>query len=60
VTDVQTREARPVPRPLLRLSWAPHRAIYRASVGVAIVGYYDDGPKLMTLAMNGRADAEPA
>jgi F420H(2)-dependent quinone reductase len=27
---------------------------------VAIVGYYEDGPNLITLAMNGWADAEPA
>lgn len=27
---------------------------------VAIVGYYVDGPNLVTLAMNGWADAEPA
>lgn len=26
----------------------------------AIVGYYDDGPNLVTVAMNGWADAEPA
>jgi deazaflavin-dependent oxidoreductase (nitroreductase family) len=27
---------------------------------VAIVGYYEDGPNLVTLAMNGWADTEPA
>jgi len=27
---------------------------------VAMVGYYEDGPNLVTLAMNGWADAEPA
>jgi len=27
---------------------------------VAMVGYYEDGPNLITLAMNGWADAEPA
>jgi deazaflavin-dependent oxidoreductase (nitroreductase family) len=27
---------------------------------VAIVGYYEDGPNLVTLAMNGWADPEPA
>jgi deazaflavin-dependent oxidoreductase (nitroreductase family) len=27
---------------------------------VAIVGYWEDGPNLVTLAMNGWADAEPA
>ena len=27
---------------------------------VAIVGYYEDGPDLVTLAMNGWADTEPA
>jgi deazaflavin-dependent oxidoreductase (nitroreductase family) len=27
---------------------------------VAILGYYEDGPNLVTMAMNGWADAEPA
>jgi deazaflavin-dependent oxidoreductase (nitroreductase family) len=27
---------------------------------VAIVGYYEDGPNLVTMAMNGWADADPA
>jgi deazaflavin-dependent oxidoreductase (nitroreductase family) len=27
---------------------------------IAIVGYFEDGPNLVTLAMNGWADAEPA
>jgi deazaflavin-dependent oxidoreductase (nitroreductase family) len=27
---------------------------------IAILGYYEDGPNLVTLAMNGWADAEPA
>ncbi len=27
---------------------------------VAIVGYYEDGPNLVTMAMNGWADTEPA
>jgi hypothetical protein len=27
---------------------------------VAILGYYEDGPNLVTLAMNGWADPEPA
>jgi hypothetical protein len=27
---------------------------------VAIVGSYEDGPNLVTLAMNGWADAQPA
>ena len=27
---------------------------------VAIIGFYEDGPNLVTLAMNGWADAEPA
>ena len=27
---------------------------------VAIIGYYEDGPNLVTLAMNGWAEAEPA
>ena len=73
-----------MPRPLLRLFWALHRAIYRATDGrlglqrpvtgqkfgmmrlttigrrsgrtrLAIVGYYEDGPNLVTLAMNGWA-----
>jgi len=29
-------------------------------VRVAILGYYEDGPNLVTLAMNGWADGEPA
>ena len=33
MTAVRTREARPVPRPLLRIFWALHRAIYRATDG---------------------------
>jgi deazaflavin-dependent oxidoreductase (nitroreductase family) len=89
VTAARTREARPVPRPLLRLFWALHRAIYRASDGrlglqrpvtgqkfgmmrlttigrrsgrtrLAIVGYFEDGPNLVTLAMNGWGKNEPA
>jgi deazaflavin-dependent oxidoreductase (nitroreductase family) len=27
---------------------------------IAIIGYYEDGPNLVTLAMNGWADSEPA
>ena len=27
---------------------------------VAILGYYEDGPNLVTMAMNGWADGEPA
>ena len=27
---------------------------------MAILGYYEDGPNLVTLAMNGWSDAEPA
>jgi deazaflavin-dependent oxidoreductase (nitroreductase family) len=89
MTAARTREARPVPRPLLRIFWALHRAIYRATDGrlglqrpvtgqkfgmlrlttvgrrsgrtrIAIVGYYEDGPNLVTLAMNGWDKSEPA
>jgi hypothetical protein len=71
---------RPVPRPLIKVFWAIHRAIVRVSGGrvglqrpvagtkfgmlrlttigrrsgrtrVAMIGYYEDGPNLVTLAM---------
>ena len=42
---------------LLRLTTLGRRS---GQPRVAIVGYYEDGPNLVTLAMNGWADADPA
>jgi F420H(2)-dependent quinone reductase len=42
---------------MLRLSTLGRRS---GEPRVAIVGYYEDGPNLVTLAMNGWGDAEPA
>ena len=84
-----TKAERPVPRPLIKIFWATHRAIVRVSGGrfglqrpergakfgmlrlhtvgrrsgqerIAMVGYFEDGPNLVTLAMNGWGTAEPA
>ena len=85
-----TREVpRTPPRPLVRVFWLMHRAIYRLTGGrlgawrptagkrfgtmrlttvgrrsgqqrMAMLGYYEDGPNLVTLAMNGWADDDPA
>ena len=52
--------ARVPPRWFVRGAWALHRAIYRITGRSAILGYYEDGPNVVTLAMNGWADAEPA
>ncbi len=78
-----------LPRPLIRIFWMVHRALFRASGGrfglsqaragarfgmmrlttvgrrsghrrASIIGFYPDGANLITLAMNGWADAEPA
>lgn len=86
---VPAKAERPVPRPLIKVFWAIHRAIVRVSgarfglqrpergakfgmlrlhtVGrrsgqerIAMVGYFEDGPNLVTLAMNGWGKAEPA
>ena len=80
---------RPVPRPLIKIFWATHRAIVRVSGGrfglqrpergakfgmlrlhtvgrrsgqerIALVGYFEDGPNLVTLAMNGWGKTDPA
>jgi len=80
---------KPLPRPLIRVFWMVHRALYRATGGrfglsrpqagarfgmmrlatvgrrsghrrSTIIGYYPDGQNLVTLAMNGWADADPA
>lgn len=80
---------KPLPRPLIRVFWMVHRALYRATGGrfglsqpeagarfgmmrlttigrrsgsrrSTILGYYPDGENLVTLAMNGWADADPA
>ncbi len=42
---------------MLRLTTVGRRTLQPR---VAIVGFYEDGPNLVTLAMNGWADAEPA
>jgi F420H(2)-dependent quinone reductase len=42
---------------LLRLTTVGRRS---GQSRIAILGYYEDGPNLVTLAMNGWADAEPA
>jgi F420H(2)-dependent quinone reductase len=42
---------------LLRLQTVGRRS---GELRTAIVGYYEDGPNLVTLAMNGWGDAEPA
>jgi len=84
-----TKAERPVPRPLIKIFWATHRAIVRVSGGrfglqrpergakfgmlrlhtvgrrsgqerIAMVGYFEDGPNLVTLAMNGWGKGEPA
>lgn len=89
MTAVRRQPARTLPRPLVGVAWAMHRAVYRLSGGraglaepepgrrfgmmrlatigrrsgkprVAIVGYFEDGANLVTVAMNGWAAAEPA
>lgn len=89
MTAATGERARPVPRFLLRIFWAMHRAIYRGTGGriglsrpasgqrfgmlrlttvgrrsgqrrQVMIGYYPDGQNLITLAMNGWGDAEPA
>lgn len=42
---------------MLRLATVGRRS---GQARVAMVGYYEDGPNLVTLAMNGWADADPA
>ena len=42
---------------MLKLSTVGRRS---GHARVAIVGYYEDGPNLVTLAMNGWGEAEPA
>ncbi len=82
------RRARLPPRWFVRLAWATHRAVYRATGGrvglwrpkgdrwgtarlttigrrtgqerSVMVGYFEDGPNLVTMAMNGWAEGEPA
>jgi len=85
-----TRQPFLPPRWFIRVAWAIHRAIYRASGGrrglrpptprtrtygtlrihtigrrsgaarMAMLGYFEDGPNLFTLAMNGWGEPEPA
>ncbi len=82
------RKARLPPRWFVRLAWATHRGLYRATGGrvglwrpkgdrwgtarltttgrrtgqqrSVMVGYFEDGPNLVTMAMNGWAEGEPA
>jgi deazaflavin-dependent oxidoreductase (nitroreductase family) len=42
---------------MLRLTTVGRRS---GQTRIAILGYYEDGPNLVTLAMNGWADAQPA
>jgi len=89
MTVTTTERAKPVPRFLLKVFWAIHRAVVRGTGGriglsrsvagkrfgmlrlstigrrsgqrrEAMVGYYPDGNNLVTLAMNGWGEAEPA
>jgi len=69
-----SRRAPLPPRWFVRTAWVVHRAIYSISGGrrglrsptaerwgmIAILGYIEDGSNLVTKAMNGWADAEPA
>ncbi len=77
------------PRPLIKLFWKVHRAMYRITGGrfgvqrpeaggrfgmlrihtvgrrsgkarVTMLGYFEDGANLVTLAMNGWGDTDPA
>ena len=69
-TPTTTDRRRPAPLPprwVIRAAWTIHRAIYALTVGrrsgserQAILGYFEDGPNLVTMAMNGWGDAEPA
>jgi F420H(2)-dependent quinone reductase len=88
MTAISREAPRTPPRPLVKVFWIVHRAIYRVSGGhiglwrpkagtrfgtmrlttvgqrtgrrrIAMVGYYPDGPNLVTLAMNGWGDADP-
>ena len=86
--DDRNKAARLPPRWFVRLAWATHRGLYRATRGRfglrraqgnrwgmlhlttigrrtghergVILGYFEDGPNLVTLAMNGWGEGEPA
>lgn len=89
MTVAQDAKPRIVPRPLVRMFWAIHRAAYWITAGrfgltrpeagerfgmmrlhtvgrrsgkehTVIVGYFADGPNLVSLAMNGWAEDDPA
>jgi F420H(2)-dependent quinone reductase len=47
------------PRWFVRPFWSVHRGLYRLSGGRVVVGYFEDGPNLVTMAMNGWGDGEP-
>jgi deazaflavin-dependent oxidoreductase (nitroreductase family) len=84
---MSNRSPRVPPRWFVRLAWAVHRGVYRATPGRfglwrprkswgtlhltttgrrtgrqhgVILGYYEDGPNFVTLAMNGWGEGEPA
>ncbi|MDA2808457.1 nitroreductase/quinone reductase family protein [Nocardiopsis suaedae] len=87
MSDRRQRQPWLPPRPVIRLAWRIHRALYRATRGRAglrppkpdswgtlhltvvgrrtgrrrsvILAYFDDGPNLVTLAMNGWGAPEP-
>ncbi|WP_340555979.1 nitroreductase/quinone reductase family protein [Streptomyces sp. GSL17-111] len=84
----RNKEPRLPPRGIVRLFWALHRGVYRASRGriglwrprargwgtlrltttgrrtrqqrSVVIGYIEDGPNLVSLAMNGWGEGEPA
>ncbi|HEX8347436.1 MAG TPA: nitroreductase/quinone reductase family protein [Actinoplanes sp.] len=86
--DRAPRSPRLPPRWFIRLAWAVHRGLYRATGGriglwrpkpgrwgalrltthgrrsgrqrSVILGYVEDGPNLVTMAMNGWGEGEPA
>lgn len=88
MSDNESQRAWLPPRWFVRLAWATHRTLYRATGGriglwkakakrwgtarlttigrrtgqerSVMVGYIEDGPNLVTMAMNGWAEAEPA
>lgn len=89
MTAVQEQSVELPPRPIVRVAWVLHRALYRFTGGriglrqpvaggtfgmlrlttigrrsgqprTVIVGYYQDGANLISLAMNGWGQADPA
>jgi hypothetical protein len=60
--SVHGRAARATPTPAGKFGYLRLKTVGRRSgqERAAILGYYEDGSNLVTLAMNGWADAEPA